>query len=133
MQFKTKHKRKPLINITSLIDVLFLLLIFFMVSSTFLEQPGIKLELPEAQSAVVVDQKDYTLFVDKSGKMYLNDDEVEMQNLESKIKAALPKMKDSALVLKADQDVSHGTVVKVMDLAKRGGVKKLIIGTRLEE
>jgi biopolymer transport protein ExbD len=133
MQFKTKHKRKPLINITSLIDVLFLLLIFFMVSSTFLEQPGIKLELPHAQSAVVVEQKNYTLFVDKSGKMFLNDDEVQMQDLESEIREALPDMKENALVLKADQDVSHGVVVKVMDLAKRGGVKKLVIGTRLEE
>ena len=76
MQFREKQKKKVLINITSLIDVLFLLLIFFMVSSTFLEQPGIKLELPKASSAVVVEQKNYTLFVDKNGKMFLNDDEV---------------------------------------------------------
>ena len=65
MQFRTRRKRSVLINITSLIDVLFLLLIFFMVSSTFLEQPGIKLELPYAQSAVVIEQKDYVLFVNK--------------------------------------------------------------------
>ncbi|MCP4221395.1 MAG: biopolymer transporter ExbD, partial [bacterium] len=61
MQFRTKEKRKVMINITSLIDVLFLLLIFLMVSSTFLEQPGIKLELPESESAANVEKKDYTL------------------------------------------------------------------------
>ena len=133
MQFKVKKERKVLINITSLIDVLFLLLIFFMVSSTFLEQPGIKLELPQAQSAVVVEQKDFTLFVDKEGKMFLNKDEVTTENLEEMIKKALPEMKDGALILKADQDVSHGVVVRVMDLVKRGGVKKLIIGTKLDE
>ncbi len=133
MQLRTRQKRKVLINITSLIDVLFLLLIFFMVSSTFLEQPGIKLELPHAESAVVVEQKDYVLFVDKKGKMFLNDKEVVMTDLEAKMKEALPEMKDSALVLKADQDVSHGVVVRIMDIVKKSGVKKLIIGTKLQE
>lgn len=132
MQLRTRRKQKVLINITPLIDVLFLLLIFFMVSSTFLEQPGIKLELPQAQSAVVVEQKDYVLFVDKESNMFLNDKAVGMKDLEAKIKEALPKMKDMALVLNADQEVSHGFVVRVMDIAKRSGVKKLIIGTKLE-
>jgi len=133
MQFRTSQKRKVLINITSLIDVLFLLLIFFMVSSTFLEQPGIKLELPYAQSAAVVEQKDYVLFVDKDSNMFLNEKAVRMDDLEAKIKDALPKMKDMALVLKADQDITHGFVVRVMDIVKRSGVKKLIIGTKLEK
>ncbi len=133
MQFKVKQKKKVLINITSLIDVLFLLLIFFMVSSTFLEQPGIKLELPHANSAVVSEQKDFTLFVDKDGKMFLNNDEVLTDNLGEMLKQAFPDMKDSALILKADQDVSHGIVVRIMDISKQSGVRKLIIGTKLEE
>lgn len=133
MQFNLRTKRKVLINITSLIDVLFLLLIFFMVSSTFLEQPGIKLELPHAQSAVVIQQRDYTLYLDKSGEMFLNEEKVTLNNLGNYLKQALPQMEEGALILKADQDASHGMVVKVMDIAKRSGVKKLIIGTKLEE
>lgn len=133
MQFRTKSKRKVLINITSLIDVLFLLLIFFMVSSTFLEQPGIKLELPQAQSAVVVEKKDYTLYMSKEGEMFLNDEKVTLKTLEAKLKEAMPAMKDGALILKADQDATHGRVVKVMDIAKESGVKKLIIGTKVEQ
>jgi len=133
MQFKIKQKRKVLINITSLIDVLFLLLIFFMVSSTFLEQPGIKLELPQAENSVIIEQKEFVLFVDKKGEMFLNDDKVETENLSSLLKKMLPEMKDGALILKADQDASHGMVVKIMDSAKHSGIKKLIIGTKLEE
>ncbi|MFQ5603420.1 MAG: ExbD/TolR family protein [bacterium] len=133
MQFKVKQKRKVFLNITSLIDVLFLLLIFFMVSSTFLEQPGIKLELPHAQSAVIAEQKDFTLFVDKDGKMFLNEDEVDMEKLKEQLQQVLPNLVDGALILKADQDVSHGIIVHVMDIAKQSGVKKLIIGTKLEE
>jgi biopolymer transport protein ExbD len=101
-----------------------------MISSTFLDQPGIKLELPKADSSVVVEQKDYVLFVDKAGKMFLNDKDIALDNLEAKIKDVLPKMKDSALILKADQDVSHGTVVRIMDIVRKGGIKKLIIGTK---
>ena len=131
MQFKTRKKRRVLINITSLIDVLFLLLIFLMISSTFLEQPGIKLELPGAQSAILIEQKEFTLFINKENKLFLNKTEVSMETLEEKLKAALPEMKDGSLILKADQDVSHGIVVKVMDCVKTSGVKKLIIGTKL--
>jgi len=133
LQFSEKKKRKVLINITSLIDVLFLLLIFFMASSTFLEQPGIKLELPYAESAAITEQKDYTLFIDKDGNMFLNEDTVDLDNLASMLKEALPAMEDGALILKADKDVTHGMVVRVMDISKKSGVKKLIIGTKLEE
>ena len=133
MQFKLRQKRRVLINITPLIDVLFLLLIFLMVSSTFLDQPGIKLELPQADSSVVVEQKDYILFVNKEGKMYLNSLEVDFGNLQSRLKDVLHEMKDGSLILKADQDVSHGIVVKIMDIVKKSGIKKLIIGTKLEE
>ncbi|MFQ5708054.1 MAG: ExbD/TolR family protein [bacterium] len=133
MEFQQPKKRKVGINITSLIDVLFLLLIFFMVSSTFLEQPGIKLELPQAQSSVMVQQKDYTLFLDKKGVMHLNNEAVTIKNLQNRLIKALPKMKEGALILKADQDATHGKVVQIMDIAKRSGVKKLIIGTKVEE
>ena len=135
MQFLIRRKRRGrvLINITSLIDVLFLLLIFLMVSSTFLENPGIKLELPVAESSVLVEQKEFTLFVNKNGSIFLNDSEVNLVDLEQRIKEVLPEMKDGSLILKADKEVNYGLVVKVMDGVKKSGVKKLVIGTRLKE
>ena len=132
MQFKTKQKKKIIINITSLIDVMFLLLIFLLISSTFLEQPGIKLELPETKNSETVKQREFTLFVNKEGKIFLNDAEVNEKTLEEKIKKVLPEMKDKAIILKADNNASHGVVVRVMDIIKRGGVKKLVIGTKIE-
>lgn len=135
MRFKTGGRRKgrALINITSLIDVLFLLLIFLMVSSTFLEQPGIQLDLPRSESAVLVEEKEYTLFVDKAGKLFLNEQEITLDDLESRIAEVLPEMKDGALILKADKDVSYGLVVRIMDSVKKSGVKRLVIGTRIKE
>ena len=135
MRFKTEPRRKgrALINITSLIDVLFLLLIFLMVSSTFLEQPGIQLDLPQSESAVLVEEKEFTLFIGKEGKFFLNDQEIKLQDLEADIVEKLPEMKDGALILKADKEVSYGLVVQIMDSVKKSGVKRLIIGTRLKE
>jgi len=133
MQIKSRPRSKLIINITSLIDVIFMLLLFFMITSTFLEQPGIKLDLPASETAIQVEQQEAVLVLTAEGKMFLNRESVQLENLEEQIRRALPKMKDQALVLKADKDVTHGRVVQVMDAAKRGGVKKLIIGTRLEK
>jgi biopolymer transport protein ExbD len=104
-----------------------------MISSTFLDQPGMKLELPEAKSSETLEQKDYILVISKEGHMYLNNAMVDIKDLEKKLKEALPQMKDQALILKADQNVTHGIVVRVMDTAKSCGIKKLIIGTRRDQ
>ncbi len=133
MQLRTRPRPKAVINITSLIDVIFMLLLFFMVTSTFLEQPGIKLELPAAKTEAAAAPQEYVLAVDRQGALFLNRQAVDLAGLEAAIRQALPKMKDAALVLRADREVSHGLVVRVMDRAKRGGVKKLIIGTKPEK
>jgi biopolymer transport protein ExbD len=132
MQFLDKKRRKVIINITSLIDVLFLLLIFFMVSSTFVEQPGMKLELPESKSALTEKIRDLVLQINADGTMTLNDENISLENLEDMFKQILPKLEEKSLVLKADKSVPHGTVVKVMDLAKLSGLEKLIIATHVE-
>jgi biopolymer transport protein ExbD len=133
MQLQSRPRRKVVINITSLIDVIFMLLLFFMITSTFLEQPGIKLVLPTAKTSTNTEPQEYVLTVDKKGELFLNRRTVTLAELEAEIRKVLPQMKDSALVLKADQEISHGLVVRVMDMAKRGGVKKLIIGTKPEK
>ena len=133
MQLQTRPRRKAFINITSLIDVIFMLLLFFMITSTFLEQPGIKLELPAAKASSTGEAQEYVLTIDKKGGLFLNRRALSLSGLEDEIRKALPQMKDASLVLKADQDISHGLVVRVMDMAKRGGVKKLIIGTKPEK
>ena len=133
MQLRNKPRKKVFINITSLIDVTFMMLLFFMITSTFLEQPGIKLELPAARTSANAEPQEYVLTVDKKGELFLNRQPLAMAELEAAIRKALPQMKDSALVLKADQEITHGLVVRIMDMARRGGIKKLIIGTKPEK
>ena len=132
MQFLDKKRRKVIINITSLIDVLFLLLIFFMISSTFIEQPGMKLELPETKSATTDKIKELILEINSDGSMILNQEAVTMDDLEQNFKKLIPSLEEKSLVLKADKTVPHGTVVKVMDLARLSGLEKIIIATQVE-
>ena len=132
MQFREKKRRRVTINITSLIDVLFLLLIFFMVSSTFLERPGMKLDLPKAAQKESVRMEGYTLFSTRDDKLYLNDESVQIGELESKLRKIAPEIEGEGIVLQADEQVRYGLVVEVMDIIKQSGIKKIIVATEIK-
>lgn len=129
MQLRKRHKRSLILNVTSLIDVLFLLLIFFMISTTFLSTPAIKLELPKAKNADPVRQDPIVIYIDSNGQAYLNDEPVDGALLEAAIAGKLAESEDKAVVLKADSRVSHGAVVGVMDILKGAGARRLTIST----
>ncbi len=130
MRLSEKKKKKPIINITSLIDVLFLLLIFIMVSSTFLEEPGMKLDLPEAQSAEIGEKKEITIYITDAGEIFLNNDPVSLDQLKTVLDTLKADLQENGLTLKADAQATHGLVVEVMDIARQVGVKKLIVATQ---
>ncbi|RMH73448.1 MAG: biopolymer transporter ExbD [Gemmatimonadetes bacterium] len=132
MQFQHRERRKVIINITSLIDVVFLLLIFFMITTTFVEQPGITLDLPEAQATAETEPEEVVLVISAEGEIFLDQDPVEIDQLTTRLAAEFKHQAGKSLILRADQAVPHGTVVKVMDIAKTVGIEKLIVATTLE-
>ena len=133
MELRKGKKKSLIINLTSLIDVLFLLLIFFMISTTFLSQPAINLELPNAQHADPVRQTPIVIHVDELGRVYLNDEPTELPLLEDALAQRLGEAIEKSVVLKADSRVSHGSVVQVLDIIKGSGASKLIVSTQPEE
>ena len=126
---QTKSGRRVLVNITTLIDVVFLLLIFFMVSSTFLEQPGMKLDLPSSKNTDISQKKSYSLSIYPDGKIFFNDKEITTATLAAALQESNLTTSDMAINLLADKNVPHGEVIKVMDIARLSGFKKLIIAT----
>ena len=130
MQFLVKTKKRILINITSLIDVLFLLLIFFIVSSTFLEQPGMKLDLPKTQKLSAMRMEGHTLFVSADSLIFINDEAIDYSLLPKRLEDIAAETDERGLILKADENVSYGLVVHMMDIAKQSGVSKLIVATK---
>jgi biopolymer transport protein ExbD len=133
MQFRVKRYIKPVINIASLVDVLFLLLIFFMVTSAFVEQPNIKLELPATRHSEVSKIDRVVLTLARDGQLFLQDKPVDKINLEKELRRIILDTGDEVLVLKADKMVPYGDVVDIMDYAKGAGFKKLVAPTIMEE
>lgn len=122
------HRKRVTINITSLIDILFLLIIFFVVTSTFLEQPGMRLDLPSAETAEQTEVRELVLEMDASGRMRLGGDEVTIASLRQALAHRIEGGDaERLLVIRADRGARHGDVVKVMDIAKQVGVRDLVI------
>lgn len=121
------------VNLTPLIDVVFLLLIFFMVSTTFDRHAKLKVQLPEADAKMQQQAKDpVVLSIDAKGKYYINDRQVVNTQLDT-LKAALQKTvennPDITLLLRADGRTPHQAVVRAMDAASQLGITKLSIAT----
>ena len=133
MQFRIKRYIKPVINIASLVDVLFLLLIFFMVTSAFVEQPNIKLELPSTRHSEVSKMNNMVLSIARDGKLFLQGRPVDKKTLEKELRRVVLDTGDEVLVLKADKFVPYGVVIDIMDAAKGAGFRKVIAPTIMEE
>jgi len=133
MRLLTKKTRTVVISITSLIDVVLLLLIFFMLTTSFVEQPGMKLDLPQTESTGGEKTDELTVTISPSGKLYLNSILIEMDSLQSKLQKYKFENNTSSLVIKADKNTPHGTVVEVMDIAKISGLEKLIIASEKKQ
>ena len=129
MKIAKKAKRKVSLNLTSLIDVLFILIIFFAVSSTFLEQPGIELKLPEAQSGNTQIIDKVIINVDRDGNIFLNDKPVQLDMLAEQVKALNENRDEKSVTLNADSSVKHGTVISIMDVLRREGIYKIVVAT----
>ncbi len=121
------------VNLTPLIDVVFLLLIFFMVSTTFDRHAKLKVELPEASAKTEQQlEEPVVLSIDAKGNYFIDDRQVVNTQLET-LKIALQKTiadkKDVSLVLRADANTPHQSVVRAMDAASQLGLTRLSIAT----
>ncbi|MEA1997665.1 MAG: biopolymer transporter ExbD [Gemmatimonadota bacterium] len=132
MQFSTHQRRKPTINIVSLVDVVFLLLIFFSVSSTFMDQPALKIDLPEASAEPPeTDEQDpMTVYLTGEGELYFGDRPVRLDDLPELIKKGISRKHSTRLEIKADRGVIHGRVIEVMDIARQNGIEIVTVATR---
>jgi len=129
MKLLEKSSKKFALNITPLIDVLFILIIFFTVSSTFLEQPGIELKLPEAASSQSYTTQKVIIYIDENENVFLNNTIVPIDTLIARVERILVAQTDKSVVLRADQKVSHGLVIEIMDLLRKKGIYKIVIST----
>jgi len=121
-------------NAISLTDIIFLLLVFFLLSSTFVLQPGIKVELPvTSTSPDISSEKSLVISVSKEGAIYLNDDLVNRIELGARLRQKVLDVGNPIVVLRIDQKVQVSNMVDVMDIAKSAGADRFVIATAPKE
>lgn len=131
---RTRRRRSPVINLASLIDVMFLLLIFFMVSTVFRNNAGIDIALPAATTSAEQQVAPHEIFIQGSGAITFRDRPgITLEALEAEMRALLQQEPDARLALSADESADYKSFIAVIDLARRVGGEKLIIRTQLPE
>ncbi len=121
------------LNLTPLIDVVFLLLIFFMVSTTFADKSEIKLDLPEATTATMSNEKEtIKISIDGKGRYFVNDVPLinsQVKTIEKAVKDLAGDDKNPTIVIKADKQATHQSVLSVIDAAKRLNYQRISFAT----
>jgi len=134
LKLRQKQRQDPDISLTPLIDVVFLLLIFFMVSTSFNRESAISVDLPEASSEVVeTEQSPVDLTIDSQGRFYINSKQVINTKINTLIKALKLVIKDpdqTTLIISADGQTPHQAVVTAMDAARSMGINSLSLATK---
>lgn len=128
-----RRRVKAHLNIAPLIDVVFLLLIFFMLSSYFVMQPGIKITLPAAATSKLYPEKDIIISITSDDRLYLNDQPVTLTSLLGQLQIALKESKTKTVIIKADEKIDLGLAVRVMDIALEANADGVVISTKAKE
>jgi biopolymer transport protein ExbD len=127
--FQKRERYQIQAPLTSLIDIVFMLLIYFLLTTNFMVEEGIDVKLPQAKSAAPQVQKEITVYVDEDGQAYLMDEPVALDELFSRLKKMIGNDPDRLVVVKSDRRVILNKAVKVMDVAKAAGAARLSLAT----
>ena len=134
MEFRTKRREDPIVEIAPLIDVVFLLLLFFMVTTQFVTLPGLNLTLPGINPGSTVTATDkIEIHLTSSGDIFVNGNPVPESAVAEALLKEATDPESAVIVLMADQNVSHGKVVGLMDIIRRNGMKRVVLAARFED
>lgn len=134
MKFRRSRKLGAQLDLVPLIDVVFLLLIFFMVSTTFISvEHQLRVKLPEAGTGKGGNSKILNVTIAADGSVALGARQTNLSELTDDISRDLSTLEDKTVLIKADRAATHGLVVKVMDLAKRAGADRIAVAAVARE
>ncbi len=126
MQFRRRNKSQITLSIAPLVDIVFLLLIFFLLSSSYV-QPSIKLNLPEARNQEAAEKQEIVVTVDKTGTIYLNRELVVLDELSERLGNLMKTRSQREIIFRGDRTIAYDLFVRIMDMAKRAGAENIHI------
>lgn len=130
MQFRTENKLLTVFSYSSLTDIVLLLLIFFLLSSSFVIQPGIKVQVPKAETGEMQTERNIVITLTERGLVFLNNQQISKAQLGQRLSALLGERKEKVVVVNADRTVSLQNTIDVIDIAKAVGATRFMIATQ---
>ena len=132
MYFKEKDETEYSINILPMIDIIFAILSFFIISSLYLTRiDSIKVNLPKSSTAVREQNKPQIITVDSNERIYFNSNEISLKNIYSIIRTNIENIQDPIVILRADTSVKHGIIVNLLDELRK--IENLKVGISTEK
>ena len=118
------------VDITPMLDVVFIMLIFFIVTATFVKESGIDVNRPKAQTAVVKEKANILVAIDAHNKVWVNRREVDIRSVRANIERLHAENPKGTVVIQADQDSTNEILVQVMDASRMAGVYEIALATQ---
>ena len=127
MYFKDKNESENSINILPMIDIIFAILSFFIISTLYLTKiDSIKVNLPKSSTAVREQNKPQIITIDNNEKIYFNSNEISLKNISGLIRTNIKNLEEPIVILRADTSVKHGLIVSLLDELRK--IENLKIG-----
>ena len=128
-KYRSSERIQAYISMTPMIDVVFLLLIFFMVTSTYIQTSSLNVDLPKAQTSDASEQQNNTLVIYQNGSIEWNGKSIQWEELTPLFRDLKAQNPNASIVIQGDQDVPYQSVVQAMDAARVSGIERLSLAT----
>jgi len=132
MRYRERNDHHGALDISPLIDIVFILLIFFMVTTTFVKDMKLELDRPSAASASPASTKAIRLYVDKAGDTYLDGEPIRIWLIQSKLRELLKAASQPSVLVVTDEGVPAGKLIEVVDQARLAGAQNVGVATQKE-
>lgn len=129
MEFERSRRRHTHIDVAPLVDVVFNLLLFFVITYNVAADPAVKIRLPESKTADSQAEEQVVIALSREGQIYLGEKAIQTEDLPSLVREALSRCKEPSVKIKADQEVPVGLLLKVVDAVKLTGCSTFSIAT----
>ena len=132
MYFKDNNESENSINILPMIDIIFAILSFFIISSLYLKKiDSMKVNLPKSSTAITERNKPQIITIDNNEKIYFNSNEISLENISALIRTNIGNLEEPIVILRADTSVKHGLIVNLLDELRK--LENLKIGISTEK
>ncbi len=133
MKRRRYAEETPEIDMTPLVDMVFILLIFFIVTTSFVRESGVEVERPQAASATAREKVSMLIGVTSSGRVFIEGHEVDIQNIKGRMESFLAEVPNGSVVITADKSCPTGITLKVLDVCRLAGVNNISVAAKVGE